>query len=79
MGMSKKAIRECLADRQINRCALCWAEFEEEQLELYDIMRKVPPSAGGGYELDNLQLVHPICREKHYELYWAKKKELAKK
>jgi len=71
MGMSKKAIREFLTDKQNNRCVLCGAEFGD-RLELYDIMRKIPSSAGGGYKLENLQLVHPICRMKHQGSYrWS--------
>ena len=66
--MTKKAIREYLVNKQNNRCVLCGAEFPDD-LVATDIMRIVPNAKGGRYDLENLQLVHPICRMKHQGSY----------
>lgn len=65
--MTKKAIREYLFQHQDGKCVLCSGDFGEK-LDLYDIMRKIPPRKGGGYEIENLQLVHPKCRENYQQM-----------
>jgi 5-methylcytosine-specific restriction endonuclease McrA len=57
----RRALAQALIRMQGAVCPWCTQRFEAGEQEAVDVDHITPLSAGGSWELDNLQALHPPC------------------